>query len=321
MTGYPYGMTNGLTTFSWRYFSGSFFGPKGAYAARLVLAAMLALFAGHMLPGAHAFSAVLSALIVVRPYSQGALRAGAMRLLATFIGIALSFAAAALHQFGFNEYVRLLIALLPLAILTAYNSEYRSALIAAVLMVGAASGPATGLEQAAIGRAIVVGLGACIGIVVSVVVLPTPHKRAVAEKAVLVMTQMIGNLNNMALPDVRSEKADTSLRRALLDLGQMHRDNGKGHAEDDPSGQIVRLVRHAQAVCLLLRVEWRREPGEGREAFCAALLDLVSAMRTGTMVEDKVAAVWHALPEVTGVQNWMVRALAGDVTRLAKLAA
>ena len=317
MTGYPYGMTGGLTTFSWSRFSW----PQGAFAARLVLAAMLALFAGHLLPGGHAFSAVLSALIVVRPYSQGALRAGLMRLLATFIGIALSFAAAALHQFGLNEYTRLLIGLVPLAILTAYNSEYRSALIAAVLMLGAASGPAAGLEQAAIGRAIVVGLGACIGIAVSVLVLPTPHKHAVADKALEIMAQMIGNLNNTALPDARSEKADTRLRRALLELGQMHRDNGKGHAEDDPSGQIVRLVRHAQAVCLLLRVEWRREPGEGRDAFCAALLDLLSTLRTGQSSEDKAAAVWHALPEVTGVQNWMVRVLAGDVTRLAKLAA
>jgi uncharacterized membrane protein YgaE (UPF0421/DUF939 family) len=309
MTGYPYGMTGGLTTFSWHSW------PQGAFAARLVLAAMLALFAGHFLPGGHAFSAVLSALIVVRPYSQGALRAGLMRLLATFIGIALSFAAAALHQFGLNEYMRLLIGLVPLALLTAYNSEYRSALIAAVLMLGAASGPVTGVEQAAIGRAIVVGLGACIGIAVSIMVLPTPHKRAVADKALQILAQMIGGL--MTAPDARSEKADTKLRRALLDLGQMHRDNGKGYAEDDPSGQIVRLVRHAQAIYLLLRVEWRREPGEGREAFCAALLDLIAALRAGQPVDDK--AVWQAVPEVTGVQNWMVRTLAGDVIRLAKL--
>jgi hypothetical protein len=136
-----------------------------------------------------------------------------------------------------------------------------------------------------------------------------------------IMAQMIGNLNNVALPDARSEKADTKLRRALLDLGQMHRDNGKGHAEEDPSGQIVRLVRHAQAVCLLLRVEWRREPGEGREVFCAALLDVIAVARNGPPNEDKVAAIWQSLPEVSGVQNWMVRALAGDVTRLVKLAA
>ena len=141
----------------------------------MVLAAVLALFAGHFLPGGHAFSAVLSALIVVRPYSQGALRAGLMRLLATAIGIVLSFGAVLLHQYGLNEYVRLLIGLVPLAILTAYNSEYRSALIAAVLMLGAASGSVAGVEQAAIGRAIVVGMGACIGIAVSIMVLPTPQ--------------------------------------------------------------------------------------------------------------------------------------------------
>ena len=106
-------MTGGLATFSWRQFAGSLFGPQGAYATRLVLAATLALFAGHFLPGGHEFSAVLSALIVVRPYSQGALRAGLLRLLATLIGIALSFGAVFLHQFGLNEYVRLLIGVAP----------------------------------------------------------------------------------------------------------------------------------------------------------------------------------------------------------------
>ncbi|MFT4075893.1 MAG: FUSC family protein [Asticcacaulis sp.] len=311
MTGYPYGMTGGLTTFSWSRFNW----PQGAFAARLVLAAVLALFAGHFLPGGHAFSAVLSALIVVRPYSQGALRAGLMRLVATLSGIALSFGTLFLHRFGLNDYVRLLIGVVPLALLTAYNSEYRSSLIAAVLMLGAASATTAGVEEAAVARAIVVGLGACIGIAVSVLVLPTPHKRAVADKALQILAQMIGGL--LTPPDARSEKADTKLRRALLDLSQMHRDNGKGHAEDDPSGQMVRLVRHAQAVCLLLRVEWRREPGEGREAFCAALLAQIDALRAGQSVDDKT--VWQALPEVTGVQNWMVRALAGDVTRLAKL--
>ncbi|MEI9905855.1 MAG: hypothetical protein WDN06_19500 [Asticcacaulis sp.] len=57
--------------------------PEGAYALRLVAAAMLALWAGTLLPGGHAFSAVISALLVVRPYQQGALKAGALRLLAT----------------------------------------------------------------------------------------------------------------------------------------------------------------------------------------------------------------------------------------------
>ncbi|ESQ82720.1 hypothetical protein AEAC466_16405 [Asticcacaulis sp. AC466] len=285
-----------------------------------MLAAVLAMFVSHFLPGHHEFSAVISALIVVRPYSQGAFKAGLMRLLATLMGIALSFCAVALHKVGLNAYAQLLIGLVPLAILTAYKSEFRSALIAAVLMLGASSSATaglTGLEDAAVGRAVVVGIGACIGVAISVLVLPRPHRQAVADKALEIMIQMIGGLT--ADPSKKTETADTRLRRALLDLGQMHRDNGNANAEDDPSGQIVRLVRHAQAVCLLLRVEWRREAGEGREAFCTAMIDLLNALRTGRVDENKAADLWKRLPDVTGVQNWMVRALASDVVRLAKL--
>ncbi len=43
-----------------------------------------------------------------------------------------------LHRFGLNDYVRLLLALGPLSLLAAYNSSYRTALIAAVLMLGGA---------------------------------------------------------------------------------------------------------------------------------------------------------------------------------------
>lgn len=290
---------------------------EGAYAFRLVAAAMLAAFASRLLPGEHGFSAVISALIVVRPYSTGALKAGAMRLLATAIGIALAFAAVALRKLGLNDYERLFLGLAPLSILVAYDSNYRSALIAAVLMLAAPVGQAMAVDVA-LARATVVGLGAVIGIAVSVLVLPSPHRHVVGNKAAKIMAMMIAGLKRGRdkAADKEAETADTKLRKALLELSQMHRDNRRGHSEDDPSGQIIRLVRHAQAVCLLLRSQWRRDDIT-RDAFVDAL-----AASQGKGDDDSIKAVYHAIPFDAGFpETWLMKSLAGNSVALNRLIA
>lgn len=289
--------------------------PEGAYALRLVAAAMLALWAGTLLPGGHAFSAVISALLVVRPYQQGALKAGALRLLATAGGIALAFVAVQLHRFGLNDYVRLLLALGPLSLLAAYNSSYRTALIAAVLMLGA---PVEGqVVDIAIARAVVVTLGAAIGTAVSVVVLPAAHRHVVADKALKILALMTASLAAAAEPpSPKTEKGETRLRKALLELSQMARDNSKNHRDDDPSGQIVRLLRHAQALILLLRGQWRKAGAD--PAFCAALLDIVQGLQKRRFVDATV--LYRDLPEAQP-EAWLLRTLANDITALAKLCA
>ena len=78
--------------------------PDGAYALRLVLAAMLAFAASRTIGFEHGYSAVFSAIIVTRPYAQGAIRAGLLRLLATASGIAMAFVAVWLKHSGLNDY-------------------------------------------------------------------------------------------------------------------------------------------------------------------------------------------------------------------------
>jgi len=300
--------------------------PEGAYALRLVAAALLALLATHYIPGTHGFSAVLSALIVVRPYQQGAIRAGLMRLMATFIGMMLAFAAVWLKRLGLNDYARLLIGLAPLSLLAAYNSDYRSALIAAVLVIGAPV-DADAAIKVGIARAIVVGLGAVIGVAVSVLVLPRPHHDAVRGKSLEILHDMIELMRGMAAGTLTArdgEKADRRLRKGLLELGQMHRDNRKGHEDKDPSAIAVRRLRHAQAVSLLLRGQWRtRTEGEGpspweaRKVWCAAMLALIAAARKGGADEEAVKAVWKTLPPAEGVEAWMQKGLGADAIAIA----
>ncbi len=289
--------------------------PEGAYALRLVLAAVLALWAGTLLPGGHSFSAVISALLVVRPYQQGALKAGVMRLLATGGGIALAFAGQWLDRFGLDDYIRLLLVLGPLSLLAAYNSGYRTALIAAVLIL-AAPVHAEAVDMA-IARAVVVTIGAAIGTAVSVIVLPSPHKHVVAQKALKIMALLMTSLANAGdAPTAKSEKADGELRKSLLELSQMAKDNNKGHRDDDESGQVVRIVRHAQACIILLRGQWRRSAPDA--AFCQAALDLLAALKKRQPADPR--ALYANLPDAMP-DGWLMRALANDLAALAKLCA
>jgi uncharacterized membrane protein YccC len=306
---------------------------EGAFAARLVIAAAASLFAGDLMTHGHGFSAVISALIVVRPYQQGALRAGLWRLAATLLGVGLAFVAVAARDAGLNDYVRLLIALVPLSLLVAYDSNYRGALIAAVLVIAAPGGhdaAGGGLDvtvRVALGRAEVVALGSVIGIAVSLLVLPQPHARVVARKAFRALDAMVGQLcaalTATEADSAAQEKVDAKLRRALFELGQMHRDNRRGHTDDDPSGRMIRLVRHAQAVSLLLRVHWRDNPGDlaAREAYCAALQALIPGPNGSVNGNgDRIATIWKSVPEdAKGVEAWLLKTLAGDVVRLNRL--
>ncbi len=236
---------------------------QGAFAIRLVVAALASYGLSALLGFAHGYSAVFSALIVVRPYQQGAWRAAGQRLLATALGIATAFGSVFLHRTGLNDYALLALAMAPLSLLVAYDSGYRTAMISALIMLSAgASVAAVKLPgyDVAIGRAIVVSLGAVVGIAVSVLVLPQPHHQTVARKALQIIRLMLNGLRDGLDPDkaAKLDKADGRMRKYLLELGQMARDHKPRDADEDASNRIVGLTRHMQSLSILLRTEWRR---------------------------------------------------------------
>ncbi len=238
---------------------------QGAFALRLIVAALAAYGLSEVLGYAHGYSAVFSALIVVRPYQQGAWRAAWQRLLATALGIATAFVSVYLHRSGLNDYELLAIAIAPLAVLVAYDSGYRTAMISALLMLSAPFAHVPELSIA-LDRAIVVGLGAVVGIAVSLLVLPQPHHQTVAAKALQIIRLMLTNLRDGFDPAqaARLEKNDGRLRKYMLELGQMARDHKPRNADEDASNRIVGLTRHMQSLSILVRAEWRRKPLEDK---------------------------------------------------------
>jgi len=309
---------------------------EGAFAVRLIVSALAAYGLSALLGFAHSYSAVFSALIVVRPYQQGAWRAAGQRLLATALGIATAFASVYFHRSVFNDYELLAIAIAPLSLLVAYDSGYRTAMISALIMLSAgvsASGVQVPELNVALGRAIVVGLGAAVGIAVSLFVLPQPHHQTVARKALQIIRLMLAGLSDTLRNQapVKLDKADGRLRKYMLELGQMARDHKPRNADEDASSRIVGLTRHMQSLSILLRAEWRRESLEPESVNERAnivsrlilLLERLENRSRGRQSEAPLPDIRDALQALESIgevpEKWLLHALYRDLAGLSRL--
>jgi len=323
---------------------------QGAFALRLMVAALAAYGLSAASGFAHGYSAVFSALIVVRPYQQGAWRAAGQRLLATALGIGTAFASVWLHRSGLNDYALLAIAMAPLSVLVAYDSGYRTAMISALIMLSAGvsmSGVQMPEFKVALGRAIVVSLGAMVGIAVSLLVLPQPHHQTVARKALQIIRLMLTSLcdgldttqaqgaivgkHEGANTAAKQEKTDGRLRKYLLELGQMARDHKPRNADEDASNRIVGLTRHMQSLTVLLRAEWRRASLERQSANdrynlmvqLIAQLDQLENMARGRAEALTPVDIKAALGDLEAVsdapETWLLTSLHRDLVGLSRL--
>ena len=307
---------------------------EGAFALRLIVAALAAYGVSALLGFAHGYSAVFSALIVVRPYQQGAWRAAGQRLLATALGIGTAFGSVFLHRSGLNDYELLAIAMAPLSILVAYDSGYRTAMISALIMLSAGvsvAGPKLPTFDVAIGRAVVVSLGAVVGIAVSLLVLPQPHHETVARKALQIIRLMLTGLRDGFDPAVKLDKADGRLRKYMLELGQMARDHKPRNADEDASNRIVGLTRHMQSLSILLRAEWRRSALEDKAkndrynliSELIVALDQLENMARGRATEFTTIDMKALLGALEAIgeapEKWLLGSLYRDLVGLSQL--
>jgi len=306
--------------------------PEGAYALRLVLAAFLAFVVARLLGDAHGYSAVFSAIIVTRPYQQGALKAGAYRLLGTIGGIAMAFVAVWLRRTGLNDYELLLLTLVPLSIAAAYDQSYRTSLISALIMLSAPMAQVPELKVA-LARAGVVTLGAVIGIAVSMLVLPQRHDRVAGIKAARVTTLLLAQMKDaLGQPDFRrADIGDGRVRKLLLELGQAGRDHRPGKDNEHNSARIIGLTRHLQSVAVLLRGHWRSldldEAGRtARSALCDSYLGFAASLKD--LSRGRAAPASEAIKPVFGAirrleadphEQWLLELVARDLAGLAKL--
>ncbi len=222
----------------------------------------------------------------------------------------------------------------PLSLLVAYDSGYRTAMISALIMLSAGmsvAGATLPPLDVAAGRAIVVSLGAVVGIAVSLLVLPQPHHETVARKALQIIRLMLTGLRDGFDPTAKLDKADGRLRKYLLELGQMARDHKPRNADEDASNRIVGLTRHMQSLSILLRAEWRRNALEDKAknerynliSELITLLDQLENVARGRLTDVTPIDMRAALGALDSIgeapERWLLGSLYRDLLGLNSL--
>jgi len=208
------------------------------------------------LPGP--YSAVITTLVVARPHSGGVLRASLERLLATILGAGIACVATFGRHAHIPEVWLIAITLSPLALVVAHNSGYRTAMIAAMIVLSAPASAGAPLHVAAV-RMLGVSLGAVVGALVSVTVLPSRRQVVVARAVAKLLGEFVGLLRNVLETNSgRSRSRDQfefRIRQSLRDLGMLIRDRHDAPPAQGLAAAMVKFTVQMHADMVFLRRE------------------------------------------------------------------
>ncbi len=242
---------------------------EGRSALRMLVAAVAAYASSTMIHLPGAYSAVITTLIVARPHSSGVLRASFERFLATIVGAAIACLATFGRLVHIPELLLILLALSPLALITAHNSAYRTAMIAAMIVLSAPAGGGTPLQAAGI-RLLGVSLGAVIGSLVSVTLFASRREIVVARAAANLLRDFVTLLGYAIEPSAESGGGATEnlraryqlearVRQALRELGLLVRDRPDALPTAGPAGAMVKYTLQMHADIVFLKRELQRD--------------------------------------------------------------
>ncbi len=147
--------------------------------------------------------ATLSAVIVARGGAKGAGGSASDRLVGTLAGAGVGLAASFLHHFGLPDWLLLFLAMAPLAFISADNTAFRAAPMAAMIVLSAATAGRSGLAGmgVALFRVLDVGMGTLVALFVSYVLLPSCAIRNLRRDAAALMMPLANLLSLGARPE------------------------------------------------------------------------------------------------------------------------
>lgn len=240
---------------------------EGRAAVRMLVAALLAYISTTLLHIPGPYSAVITTLIIARPHSGGVLRASVERLIATLAGATLAGVATFGRIVHMPELVLITLALAPLALIVAHNSAFRTSMVAAVIVLSA---PATGGAPLYVAGARMLGvsLGAIIGALVSVTILPSRREIVVARATANLLDDFPKLLRNAldAGGDPRArDRLEFRIRQALRELGMLIRDRADAPPFKGPAAAVVKFTVQMHADMVFLKRELQSiAPPEGQ---------------------------------------------------------
>jgi uncharacterized membrane protein YccC len=214
-------------------------------ALRMVISTVLAAAVSTLLHLPEMYWAVLSAVIVSRPGAGGSTKAGASRLIGTVFGSAVAMAVIGARAWHVPEIALLALAMIPLSLFITAFEEFRTAPVAAVILLSSTSALVSPFHIALL-RLLQITIGSVASTVVGISVLPSRGHGRVFRMAASILTRIGGALES-AFDEKRDEAkldaAHDDIRRDLRDLGALVKTKrGMTRAQ----GRMVRLLSRLQ---------------------------------------------------------------------------
>jgi len=207
------------------------FFPYVRHSLRVLIAAGAAWSIATLLGLPQAQWAAISALVVMQDTAGATARAGRDRILATAFGALAGAVSGFAHAQGWPDIVAWIAALLPAVILASLKREYRTAPIAALIVMSSVSTHVSPLGVALL-RMLEISLGASVGVAVSRWLLPTPSRERLRQHAVELFVDLAdfaGEIGQGGMAE--NEARSTRIRTSLWEIGGVAR--GAKHERED----------------------------------------------------------------------------------------
>ena len=284
---------------------------EGHAAVRMLVAALAAYIFTTLLYVPGPYSAVITTLIVARPHSGGVLRASVERLSATLVGATIACAATFGRIIHIPELLLITLALAPLTLIAAHNSAFRTSMVAAIIVLSAPAASGAPLYVAG-ARMLGVSLGAIIGALVSVTILPNRREVVVARATAKLLDDFPGLLRTTFHPSAGGDagsrdRFEFRIRQALRELGMLIRDRTDAPPVKGPAAAVVKFTVQMHADIVFLKREFQAvAPPEG-ESFPAGALEALEgfarAFAGAAANVAKLARRRHGLPDFQALRE------------------
>lgn len=203
--------------------------------------------------------AVFTAVLVVQGSVGGSWKAAVDRLAGTLLGAAYGAVVAVLIPHGdtLAVGVALVISLIPLSLLAAFNPAYRVAPITAIILLLGSAGVTEGPVRAALLRTTEVALGSLIGVIVSIFVLPARAHTLLGQAAGAVLRRLsellsllLASLTTPVASDQITQRQDAArvvlanLETIAAEAARERRNRLTDDIDPEPIARTLRRVRN-----------------------------------------------------------------------------
>jgi uncharacterized membrane protein YccC len=219
-------------------------------ALRMLLATVVAALVSSALRLPETYWAALSAIVVARPNAGGSGKAGRSRLIGTVLGSAVGMTVIVARAWHVPEVLLLAAAMVPLSALVTAFEEYRTAPVAAIIILSSGSALISPVHLALL-RLAEVTIGSVTSLLIGAAVLPSWGHGRVLRMAAAILAR-IGSVLESSFDDKREDArldaVHDDIRRDLRELGLLVRSKGGRGAQ----GRMVRLLSRLQADALFV---------------------------------------------------------------------